>query len=305
MTAAVGDFQPVGAVRTAVGESPVWLPETQELWWVDVHPGTLHRLRTETGEITSREIAHRFAFVVRADFVLGGYVDGLVAVDVDGSEDARVLRVDSGRAFTRPNDGACDPRGRLWFGTVDRKGERGRCHLYSLDEEGRLRTELEDVSISNGLGWSPDGRTMYYIDSATASVDAIDFDPETARLGARRTLATIPRGLPDGLTVDAEGCLWVAVYGGGCLLRIDPLGTVVQEVNLPTSNPTSCTFGGPELDQLFVTTSNAALLHQGASVSTYDGALLVAHTNTRGLEATPSRVPREVFSETPAPVSPA
>jgi sugar lactone lactonase YvrE len=206
-----------------------------------------------------------------------------------------VLPVADDQPWTRPNDGACDPLGRLWFGTVDRKGERGRCHLYSVDESGTVTPHVAGVSISNGLGWSPSGTSFYYIDSVHHRVDEFAFDPESGILGERRILATTPEGLPDGLTVDAGGNVWVAMYGAGSVVQFSPQGSLLRVVRVPSLYPTSCTFAGPDLDALYVTTSNAELLHRGEVVSVYDGALLVADVGFQGLNPPVCTIPRSAF----------
>jgi D-xylonolactonase len=289
-------FDVLTDVRTKVGEGPVWNSVTGELWWVDVHPGLLHRLNVSTGEVQSRDVAPRFAFVVPTEEgMVGGFQGGLWHQDADGDEAPRVLSFGGDQPETRPNDGACDPFGRLWFGTVDRKGERGRCHLYSVDASGTVTPQLAEVSISNGLGWSPSGTTFYYIDSVHSRIDAFDFDPESGTLGERRILAATPEGLPDGLTVDADGNVWVAMYGAGTVLQFSPQGSLLQEVEVPTLYPTSCAFGGPDLDALYVTTSNAAILRRGEAVSVYDGALLVADVGFQGLNPPRCKIPGSAF----------
>jgi len=160
----------------------------------------------------------------------------------------------------RMNDGACDPDGRFYCGSIAYDQARGRAELYRLDADGTVSLQLAGVTISNGLGWSPDGSIAYYIDTPTRRVDMFDYAADTGLTG-RRPFAVIAEGAgdPDGLTVDAEGCVWVALYGGAAVHRYRLDGVLDGVVELPVAKVTACTFGGADLDQLFITTSREHL----------------------------------------------
>ena len=155
------------------------------------------------------------------------------------------------------NDGACDPQGRFWGGTLADDHHTGGGALYRLDQTGRTEVVLEDLTISNGIGWSPDGRTMYLVDSGPRVVHAFTFDGDRGTISAGRVLVTVPEdiGAPDGMTVDAAGDLWVAIYGGGRVNRYAPDGSLRDVYPIPAQVCTCCAFGGPGLHQLFVTTA--------------------------------------------------
>jgi sugar lactone lactonase YvrE len=157
----------------------------------------------------------------------------------------------------RMNDGACDPQGRFYAGSMAYDESPGRGNLYRLDPSHDVTVVLTGVTVSNGLGWSPDGKTAYYIDSPTRRIDVLRFDPETGRFANRRPLVAVPEGdgVPDGLSVDSEGGIWVALWHGSALHRYLPDGSLDGTLSLPVSNPTSCAFGGVDLDTLFITTS--------------------------------------------------
>ncbi len=158
---------------------------------------------------------------------------------------------------TRMNDAACDPAGRMWAGTLADDHRPGGGALYRLDAMGRCETVLEGLTISNGLGWSPDGRTMYLVDSGPRVVYAFDFDPDSGTISGQRIIVELGEheGAPDGMTVDTTGDLWVAVYGGGCVLRFTSGGELRQVLAVPAAQATCCGFAGPNLNRLYVTTA--------------------------------------------------
>ena len=185
---------------------------------------------------------------------------GFLFVDPAGSV-SELAQPDAGRTDVRMNDGACDPQGRFWAGTMAYDESPGAGVLYRLELDGSCTRVLTGLTISNGIGWSPDGATMYLADSGTGRVEAFDFDGGSGDISRRRTLVRIeqPGVVPDGLTVDEDGGIWVALWGGGAIQRYAPDGSVLATVRLPVDRPTSCAFGGPDRATLFVTTARAGL----------------------------------------------
>jgi sugar lactone lactonase YvrE len=245
--------------RNELGEGPVWDDEEGCIWWVDIMAGAVHRLDPASGDHTVTEIGQPVgALGLRRG---GGLVlavrDGFALLEAGLTGFRLVAEVEADRPDLRMNDGACDRLGRFWAGTMalDERPDAGR--LYRLDPGGAVTTVLEPVSISNGLAWSPDGATLYYVDTPTCAVDAFDFDAETGALDGRRRVAAIEpaAGFPDGLTVDETGDLWVALWEGGCVRRYSPAGELTGVVSLPASRVTSCAFGGDALDELWITTA--------------------------------------------------
>jgi sugar lactone lactonase YvrE len=179
--------------------------------------------------------------------------DGFALLEPDGGLRV-VAEVEADRPENRMNDGACDRAGRFFAGTMAFAITPGAGSLYRLDPDLTVTRVLGDVTISNGVGWSLDGSTMYYVDSM-AGIDALDYDPGSGEVENRRRIAEVPEemGVPDGLTVDAEGFLWVAIYGGGRVRRYAPDGTVDRELSLPVAQVTKPAFGGPDLRELYVT----------------------------------------------------
>jgi sugar lactone lactonase YvrE len=175
-------------------------------------------------------------------------------------------------ADTRFNDGKCDAAGRLWAGTMSTARRPGDGRLYRVGAGGDAVVAIPSTTISNGLGWSPDNTLFYFVDSTSQAIDVFDFDLDGGEIANRRRFAAIDPGdgLPDGLTVDAEGGVWVCLFGGGCVRRYDPAGRLDAAVELAISKPTSLAFGGPRLDRLYVT-------------SALGGAILEIEPGVRGL----------------------
>ncbi len=276
----------VGDTVAELGEGPCWDADTATLLWVDIPSGAIHRT-TETGATTTLwrdppvslvlPTARGLVAALRARIVLLG-PDGADTVlgGVDAEEEIRF------------NDGKCAPNGRLWVGTMHTRRQPGTAHLYRLDPGATLTPVLSGVTVSNGLGWSPDGRTLYYVDTPTLAIDRFDHDPLTGALTARRCFADLADsgGRPDGLTVDAAGGVWVALFAGGALRRYTPAGELDTIVPVPVSHPTSCAFGGAGLDDLYVTTAREPLSPAARSAQPLAGRLLRLRPPVPGLPAT-------------------
>jgi sugar lactone lactonase YvrE len=198
-----------------------------------------------------------------------------------------VTPVEADVPTNRMNDGKCDPGGRFWAGTMAFEVTPGAAALYRLDPDLQVTRVVSGVTLSNGLGWSLDGRQMFYIDSMSHGVDVFDFEPADGSLGERRRLITIApdEGLPDGMTVDAEGCLWVALHGSGSIRRYTPDGHVDRVVRVPPTMVTSCAFGGPDLTDLYITTMNLGLSEEARRAQPLAGGLFRCQPGVRGLPA--------------------
>lgn len=245
-----------------IGEGPVWDAAAGVLLWVDIPPGLLHQFVPATGQTRSTRVGQPLgAVALRAD---GGLLlavqNGFAVLGVDGTLQT-IATVERSTGDMRMNDGACDARGRFWAGTMDPGRRHGAAALYRLEPPDRVERVLHGVTISNGIDWSVDGGTMYYIDSPSGRVDQFDFDVETGTIANRRGLIEIPpaEGMPDGLSVDADGFLWIALYGGGAVRRYSPGGKLDAVVELPVSLVTSCSFGDSDLGTLYVTSASRGL----------------------------------------------
>jgi len=236
------------------GEGPVWSPRLGGLRWVDMLAGDVLTLR-ENGEVDRRNVG-RVAAVVRPRRGGGavlGVERGFALEEPDGT--LRHLDPLWSDDSVRMNEGGCDPDGRFYCGSMSRDQRPGAGSLYRLDPDGSVHVVLPDVTVSNGLEWSPDGSLAYYVDTPTGSIDVFDYDVENGLTGRREFVAPQSEGHPDGLTVDDEGGVWVALYDGGAVHRYTAQGALDEVVEVPTAKVTACTIGGPRLDQLFITTS--------------------------------------------------
>jgi sugar lactone lactonase YvrE len=257
---------PCSAEPGRLSEGPRWDGARNELLWVDVLAGRLHRARPgadgQLRVLQTFQVGRHLGAAAPA--VGGGYVlaagPGFLHVD-DAGGIRELAQPEAGRTDVRMNDGACDPQGRFWAGTMAYDEAPGAGSLYRLELDGRCTQVLSGLTISNGIGWSPEGTTMYLADSGTGDVYAFDFDPATGDLGRRRTVVHIsaPNAVPDGLTVDYQGNFWVALWDGGALARYHPDGSLLTIVPLPVDRPTSCAFGDAGGGTLFVTTARDGL----------------------------------------------
>ncbi len=257
---------PWSAAPGLLSEGPRWHEERAELLWVDILGRQLHRGTLapdgSLDELATISIDRHVGAV--APVVDGGYIlaagTGFLFVDEDGSI-RELAQPDAGRTDVRMNDGACDAHGRFWAGTLAYDETPGAGTLYRLELDGSCTTVLTGLTISNGIGWSPDGSSMYLNDSGTGCVDAFRFEASSGAISERHTLVSTEQspGVPDGLTVDEDGGIWVAIWGGGTVNRYAPDGSLLATVPLPVQRPTSCAFGGPDRATLFVTSARAGL----------------------------------------------
>lgn len=277
--------------RAELGEGPSWDPVTRRLIWVDITAELVHRFDPASGEDERFEVGQPVgAAVPTTDGRLALAVsDGFAFLDPATGIVERIADVEVDLADTMMNDGKCDPAGRLWAGTKDANGSRPLGALYRLGADRRPERVLTGLTVSNGLGWSPDGATMYFIDSPTQRVDVFEFDVETGDVSNRRPMLDVPKafGLPDGMTVDEEGFLWVAFWSGSAVRRIHPEGRVVAVVELPVSQVTSCAFGGDDLSDLYVTSARDGLSDAQQREQPYAGGLFRLQPGVRGLPQRP------------------
>jgi sugar lactone lactonase YvrE len=267
-----------------LGEGPVWDARSSLLAWVDILSKRMLLTDVLTGDTEAIPVPLQVGAV--APRAAGGFVaalqDGFWVVG-DGPP-RRIVATADARPGLRFNDGKCDPTGRFWAGTMADDQAPGAGALYRLDRDGRATAMLDGVTVSNGLAWSLDGATMYYVDTPTQRIDAFSFAAGSGEISDRRPAVQIPTelGKPDGMTIDERGGLWVALWGGAAVHRyLD--GRLDRVVRLPVSQPTSCAFGGADLDELYVTSAWEGLSSAERLAQPLAGAVFRVRPGVRGL----------------------
>jgi sugar lactone lactonase YvrE len=281
------DAELVLDARCALAEGPVWDDRHGVLRWVDIDGHAIHRLDPTTGDHRIVPVGQTVGALAlrRGDGLVLATATGFVALDEATGRTTLLAPVEHDDPTTRMNDGACDARGRFWAGTMALDLAPGRGSLYCFEPDGTVRRELAGVTLSNGIEWDTDGRTMLYIDSRSQRVDTIEYDLDSGRLGTRRPLIPIAvdDGLPDGMAMDAEGGLWVCLWGAGRVQRFGPDGTPDVAVVVPATQTTSCAFGGPDLATLYVTTAREGFTPADAEEQSLAGGIFAARVAVPGL----------------------
>jgi len=252
-------FRCVLDVKAKLGESPVWSSRDKALYWVDINAPSLNRFDPSTGRnvvMPMPESIGSFALRKPSGFIVA-LRSGIWLARADGSLDRRIVEAPYDPAHHRFNDGRCDAAGRFVVGYMNEKRDANSAALVRIDADGRMTELVADIMISNGLAWSPDGRTMYHADTPTLTVRAFDYDAKTGTPSHPRVFAQWQgeTDRPDGGCVDSAGNYWSAFFRGGKIVQISPAGKTLAEYSIPAMCPTMCAFGGPDLRTLYVTTA--------------------------------------------------
>lgn len=276
----------IADAKASLGEGPCWDGEKRLLYWVDIHGRTIHAYDAQTSSDRSFDVGVKVGAAVlkRSGGLLLATDRGFADWDPATGAMTEPLRPAGMPGHVRFNDGKCDASGRFWAGTMEPDGDKPDGTLYCY-EAGVPTAKLDGIRCSNGLAWTEDRRTMYYIDSPTKRVVAFDYDPDTAAIANPRTVVEIAAdgGLPDGMSIDAEGMLWVAQWGGWQVARYDPrTGRKLQSIELPAMYVTSCAFGGDRLDELYITTARTGLTEAQLAEQPLAGGLFIARPGVKG-----------------------
>jgi sugar lactone lactonase YvrE len=273
-----------------LGEGPRWDAATGRLLWVDIEAGALHLFDPARGDDRKILLGNRVgaAAPVQGGGVLVALADRLAVVDLDDESIRSLVEIPHDEGM-RLNEGVCDPAGRFWVGSMALDYAPGAGALYRYSSDGGLDRVLGEVTLSNGIGWSPDGGTMYYIDSMAYRVDAFDYDLSTGAISGRRPLIVIERGagIPDGLAVDDDGGIWVALWGRGAIRRYAPDGELDRMLAVPAHNVTACCFGGDDGRSLYVTTASVELSAEQLRERPLAGSVFVTEAGVSGPPAQP------------------
>jgi|TARA_B100000745_G_scaffold151365_2_gene98963 sugar lactone lactonase YvrE len=281
------DYSFVRASLCQHGESPVWHAERGELFWVDMLSNNLYQYHVKTKTVCTYTFDRYTACVTPCDFnnVLLAQGDGIYRFHLYTNKLTKLTEFAGDNQKLRFNELKCDPRGRIFAGTMAKNESPFQGGLHQFFDRRQHKEILDRVSIANGMAWSPDYKTFYFIDSPTRCILAFDYDIETGLTSNQRLCIDLSNeeGYPDGMTIDNEGHLWVAMWAGSQLLRVDPMARkVVQNIPMPVKNPTSCCFGGPGMSQLFVTSSQKDLDDEALKKYPRSGAVFVIDTHHTG-----------------------
>lgn len=297
-----GDITSLPFAPSLLGESPMWQPDERQLWWCDIPGKLLNRYTPSTGAHAQWDFPSEPACcapVPGGDLVLA-MRDGIHRFHPPTGKRTRLTPPPYDPALERFNDGKADPQGRFWVGTIYEPREPAKASLYCFHDH-RLNRKADGITVSNGLAFSPNGRTMFWSDTKAHTIFAFDFDAQDGSLSRRRVFAQFPLkqpgqdlstygGRPDGAAMDAEGCYWVAMFEGGRVLRLSPAGELLAELHLPVRCPTMPCFGGADLRTLFITTARENRPPDEIAREPLAGCVLQLRVDVPGLPANFARV---------------
>lgn len=275
--------------KAILGEGAIWNHLINKLYWVDIEGKFFNIFDPYTGENKVYSTNKRIGTVVPigAETVLMALENGIATLDLRNGAITYKFNTDIHTTYNkRFNDGKCDPQGRFWVGTLSMDGVREVSSLYCINKDFSLVEKISGVSTSNGIIWSIDSSLMYYADTPTGEIVQYDFDSEQGNITNRKLIVKIPEemGYPDGMTIDNEGMLWVALWDGFCVARFDPsTGELLQKIDVPAPKVTSCAFGGRDLDQLYITTASCEMTEEECNKYPLSGALFVADAGVKGI----------------------
>lgn len=293
-------------VQLELGEGVRWDDRTEELLWVDLHRGLFYSATVTAAGVgplrvndVGGPVTAIFPLADPADGWLLGHRQGLSLLRRSGEVRSLASPEQRRPGHTRVNDGACDARGRLWLGSMEYAGAEDQGRVYRVDRDGSLTAAIVPTTISNGIGWDPAGTTMYFADSGRGTVTAYAYDPDTGDVRDSRVVVRVtePGAVPDGLCVDDEGYLWVAIWGGGEVRRYSPEGALLVRVGVPAQRPSCCAFGGPDRATLYVTSARVGLTETELSYQPHSGCLFAVRPGVTGPAAFPYSGRLEISDE--------
>jgi len=271
--------------QNILGEGPLWSVEEQAIYWVDIDGKKIQRFYPETGKYDSFDVPVKvclMAFREKGGLICGTE-DGFYFWNIETQKMDFITNPEKGKKKARFNDGKVDRKGRLWAGTMTFEGATSA--LYRMNPDLNVKKMVPEITISNGIGWSPDDSIMYFVDSLRYVINAFDYDLPTGTISNQQPFVQMDAdfGIPDGLTVDSEGYVWCAIYGAWKVMRYDPLGNIAAEIRMPVSQPSSCMFGGKELNELYITSISEGLSEEDKVKEPMAGDLFMIKTDIQGL----------------------
>jgi len=279
-------------MNSKLGEGAFWHYQTNQLYWIDILNNQLYIYDPNTGTNKSFEMPTSIGTVVPQTDTTAvvALVDGIYIQNTKSGTLSLLSDVESDVPENRFNDGKSDPNGNLWVGSMHYAQTEANAKLYRITPEGHTTAMLDSITISNGIVWSKDASTMYYIDTPTAKIRAFDYDASTASISNERVVVQVPDSLgsPDGMAIDSEDKLWVGMWNGDGVIRFDPVtGEVLEKVPVPAHNVTSCAFGGPNLQTLYITTASVDMTPEEQEKYPLAGSVFKVETKVKGVPSTP------------------
>lgn len=271
--------------RARLGEGPVWDSTHQWLYWVDIYNHRVNRFNPVTGENLYFDVGDVVGAIaiISTNRLIMALRHSLAFLNLDTGEVIPIIQIEADKPGNRFNDGKCDRQGRFWFGSMS--PGKTQASLYRYDPDGSLHLMETGLTISNGLGWSPDQKTFYLTDSPHRKIYAYNFDAVTGKISDRRIFVDLTGEsfYPDGMAIDTQGNIWSAMWDGWCVICFNPKGEEISRIQLPIQRPTSCSFGGEDLRTLYITSASVGLSEEEIEKSFYSGDLFAVETNVVGL----------------------
>lgn len=277
-------------IEAQLGEGAFWNHRTQELYWIDIEGKQLHIFNPKKNVNASYAMPSRIGTVVPTTNgkSLVALQDGIYLFDKITNETTLFSSIESDIPTNRFNDGKCDPAGSLWAGTMRMDESKPAAKLYSIESNGSFKERLDNITISNGIVWSKDTKTMYYIDTPTKKIRAFDYDVQTGNISNERVAVHVAEelGFPDGMAIDENDNLWVGMWNGNAVVQFDPkTGKVLQKIEVPAHNVTSCAFGGNDLSTLYITTARVDMTKEELKLYPNAGSIFSVKAGVKGVKS--------------------
>lgn len=279
------------ATQCKLGEGAVWNQKTGELYFIDIEGKKWYAFNPKTDNLETHDLDNRIGTIVPThddDKVILALDNGIYEYARSTKTSKLLSDPEPNRPDMRMNDGKCDPAGRFWVGSMHLEQTIGAASLYKIEPDGSFQKMVPDVTISNGIVWSLDEKTMYYIDTPTGKVKAYDYEKSTGKINYKKDAIDVPvsLGYPDGMTIDAEGMLWIALWNGNSVTRWNPnTGELLNQVKMPAHNVSSCAFGGDDLGTLYVTSARVDMTEEELEAMPNSGDVFAFRPGVKGVEA--------------------
>ncbi|WP_297803626.1 SMP-30/gluconolactonase/LRE family protein [uncultured Polaribacter sp.] len=277
-------------VEANLGEGAIWNYKTHELYWIDIEGRQLniYNPKSKINKVLNTESRIGTVVPFTEDEALIALENGVHKIDIQTGKSNLFTDMKSELLGSRLNDGKCDPSGRFWVGSMHLEQETAKANLYTITSENILQKKIDSVTISNGIVWTSDKKTMYYIDTPTSTIKEFDYNNETGEISNGKIAVKIPIkfGFPDGMTIDEENMLWVGMWNGNAVIRFNPkTGKVISKIEVPAHNITSCAFGGENLETLYITSARIDMTEEELIKYPLAGSLFSINPGVKGVKS--------------------